>query len=69
MREVYATTRGEGLVAGIISEPSKIVLCLAVRDNEEQTGTGVCGFVLLYRQVCRFFFPGFFFLGTELFRT
>ena len=37
VREVYATTCGEGLVAGIITEPSKIVLCLAVRDNEEQT--------------------------------
>ena len=37
MREVYATSRGEGLVAGVISEPSKIVLSLAVRDNEEQT--------------------------------
>ena len=37
MREVDATSRGEGLVAGIISEPSKIVLSLAVRDNEEQT--------------------------------
>ena len=51
MQEVYAASRGEGLVAGIIffdcsttvspsrakySEPGEVFLCLAVRDDEEQ---------------------------------
>ena len=36
MREVYASSRGEGFVAGIIPEPDEVLLCLAVRDDEEQ---------------------------------
>ena len=36
MREIYATSRSEGLGAGIFPKPGEVLLYLAVRDDEEQ---------------------------------